>query len=164
VADANTAEAQVARLTWAAPGRRQLEEVAFGRYMMSRSPAYAALWGYGVIGIPPSRLTPRLRAISVASNEPRASRIREAIAAARAGDQEADSVVREIGFDPATDANLSLQDVQNKIFETHGPYPVDGYSLYFEATGNQDAASAREYYRSNSVGVWVDRICPATHS
>jgi hypothetical protein len=163
VRDEARMEANASLLLFAAKNRAPAEEAMFARYLGS-NPSYAALWGYGVIGDPPGRLQAQLKTISVTYNTRKASQIRQAIVQANDGDSEMAATLREMGFDPVADRDLTLPEIKAKLFEVHGPYPIDGFALYFSDVGVINVQTARAYYASDVVGGWVSRICPATAS
>jgi hypothetical protein len=120
-----------------APGAKDKGERAFRRYLRQNAD-YAALWGYGVIAFTPPGYANDLKAISIHQIGSRGE--------VRLGD---------LGTMPANPSTARL------IYERHGPYPVDGYTLYFQKTqpGTEDAAAA--FYGSGEVEGYVGKYCPA---
>jgi hypothetical protein len=147
-------------LLFAAPGRAAAEERAFGR-ILDDHPVYAALWGYGVIGMTPPGLESRLRTISIADTGTRATRIRDAMVEASLGDVDLRNTLFEMGFDPDRDRGLSIGQIKEKLYDVHGPYPVDGYKLYYSVTQPASVDRAVSYFKSDTVGEAVGTYCPA---
>jgi hypothetical protein len=132
-------------------------ERAFANFL-ERRPRFAAIWGYGVISLPPEAYASDLQRISVGGSAKKVAQIR---AAMEDGSPEAQRALRDMGFDPRADRALSDGELAAKLWRVHGPYPIDGYSLYFDRTGVRSPADARAHYQSEPVADAVGRYCPA---
>ena len=160
--------------------RRIDAERIFADYLKS-GPPYAALWGYAAISLTPEKYRTQLAEIAQDSllkpridpkKPSKLELIRTALPLAARGDKDLIEVLKEFGIDGNyADSAYTDAELVKRIYDHHGPYPIDGYMLYslewkgdyvqYDNSTKALLEPPKAYYSGPKVSPWVLKFCPA---
>jgi len=143
--------------------KKEEPEQVFAEYL-TKTPDFAALWGYAVIAFPPEDFTKELEEVAIGHPSPnQVKAMRDLVRMSFEGDEKARNYVKEFDPDHKLTPISKQADYARALLQFRGPHPIHGYLLYEKEIG-ESVKDAEAYYETTDVSKYVDKYCPNSDS